>query len=254
MNLYEYEGKDKVILSTEMKSQLSEKPKPRFKLDTGLTELTEAIGGLRSGDLVTITGLTGNGKTLLARTFTWNLFQDSVMSGWFCFENIMEDFLDSFGKVLPIFALPSMLESYKPTWLHDRIREAKVKYSAKVIFIDHLHFIVDIFSMRSPSLGIGKVLRDLKNLAKELQICIVMIAHTTKVKIDKDDSELDISDIRDSSFIAQESDTCILIWRVAEENGAIAKIGKARHTGVMNKKIRLRKGLSGFLREVYDGD
>jgi replicative DNA helicase len=252
MSLKEYNGKDKIILSPDMKKLIASRPQARFKISTGLKEVDKAVGNFRSADLITITGTTGNGKTLLARTISWQMFKNSEMSAWFCFENLMEDFLESFGKVMPIFALPSMLECYKPDWLHTRIREAKEKYNVKVVFIDHLHFILDIFTMKQPSLGIGKVLRDLKNLAKELQIAIVMIAHTTKVKMDSADTELDLADIRDSSFIAQESDTCLLIWRVQEENGAILKVGKARHTGVMNKKIKLYKGFDGFLREAHD--
>jgi replicative DNA helicase len=251
MSLYEYDGEDKVILSTDMAEIIKNQPKAKFTLDTGIQSLTEALGGFRSGDLVTITGLTGNGKTLLARTFTNSLTLDDVMCCWFCFENLMDDFLKSFGDIMPIFSLPSKLINYDPMWIEERIREAKEKYEAKVFFIDHLHYMLNIFTLKSPSLAIGQLMRDLKTLAVELQICIVIIAHTTKIKIDKDETELELADIRDSSFIGQESDTCLLIWRVKEEKGAILKVGKSRHTGII-KKIKLVKGFDGFLREVYE--
>jgi replicative DNA helicase len=251
MNFYDYDGEDKVILSTDMAEIIKNQPKAKFTLDTGIQSLTEATGGFRSGDLITITGLTGNGKTLLARTFTNNLFHDDIMCCWFCFENTMDDFLQSFGDIMPIFSLPSKLVNYSPYWIEDRIREAKEKFSAKIFFIDHLHYMLDIFTIKSPSLAIGQLMRNLKTLANELQVCIVVIAHTTKVKIDREETELELADIRDSSFISQESDTCLLIWRVKEEKGAILKVGKSRYTGII-KKIKLVKGFDGFLREVYE--
>jgi replicative DNA helicase len=80
---------------------------------------------------------------------------------------------------------------------------------AKVEFIDHLHFIVP-FSAERQDLRIGETMRALKQLAEKWNMLIILIADLKKTRVDR---APDLEDLRDSSFIAQESDTVILLWR-----------------------------------------
>jgi replicative DNA helicase len=55
-------------------------------------------------------------------------------------------------------------------------------------------------------------MRALKTMAKKWNIVIFLIAHLKKTRLD---TAPDLEDLRDSSFIAQESDTVIILWREA---------------------------------------
>jgi ATP-dependent Clp protease ATP-binding subunit ClpA len=50
------------------------------------------------------------------------------------------------------------------TWVEKKIIEGKAKYNSSVVFIDHLHFIVDFGE--NMSIEIGKTMRELKRMAK----------------------------------------------------------------------------------------
>jgi len=54
---------------------------------------------------------------------------------------------------------------------------------------------------------------ELKELARYTRTAIFLIAHTRKTKVEE---MPDIDDIRDSSFVGQESDFVIMLWRIRE--------------------------------------
>jgi replicative DNA helicase len=81
------------------------------------------------------------------------------------------------------------------------------------------------------SLIIGGIMRELKKIALYRGITIVLIAHTAKIKFEAEPS---LSDIRDSSFISQEADTVLMIWRnrsALKPNQAVLAVLANRRTG-----------------------
>ena len=99
-------------------------------------------------------------------------------------------------------------------------------------------------------------MRELKKMALRWNVCIVLIAHTTKISFEK---EPELTDIRDSSFISQEADTVLMIWRVMEKetkeysNQARLAILANRRNGRVGK-ITLRLKNNKFQEEtnIYD--
>ena len=135
--------------------------------------------------------------------------------------------------------------------MQDRIVEALTKYGIEVVFIDHLHFLFDMARSRSVSIEIGQIIRWLKTLAIELNLVIFVLCHLQKMSFD---AEPDDSNIRDSSFVSQESDTGLILWRVRNsDDHAWLKVCYSRRTGVIDKKIPLVK-VNGLLREKQEGD
>lgn len=247
VDLSKYEGEDEVLSSEELFEYLNKRRSTVCHLRTGLPTLNDLIGGFFGGELTVISGITGNGKTLFAQTLTANFVVSNQSSLWFTYEVPMLQFLKQFGDPLPHFYMPKMLKGKDLDWIYERIVEAKLKYGISAVFIDHLHFLVDLMTSRNPSLEIGLVMRTLKRWALELDMSIFIIAHTGKIK---PDHELDAGDTRDSSFIEQEADNVIYIWRAKNvENGAILKITKNRGRGIMGKKINLVK-LEKYLVEI----
>ncbi len=110
---------------------------------------------------------------------------------------------------LPDGVAPLQMVGNTLEWVEKKIIEAKVKYGTGVVFIDHLHFIVPFTSERQ-DLAIGHAMRELKRMARTWNVVVVLIAHIKKARVDKNPT---LDDLRDSSFIAQEADTVIMLYR-----------------------------------------
>jgi len=219
-----------------------------YLLQTKLPRLDRYLeGGCESGELIAISGPRKMGKTLLAQTFTWNFLDKDKLSLWFQYEVTARRFLQSFPEI-PKFYLPKELKVSALDWLKMRTLEAIGKHGVAAVFIDHLHYLFDIASKGNASLQIGQVIRFLKRMAVDLNIVIFLMCHLTKTKYDEEPTD---SDIRDSSFVSQESDVGIILWRLKETNQAILKLEYSRRTGEMNKKIKLQK-VNGLLYELTD--
>jgi len=237
--LADYVGEDEIVASEELYEYLKTKSKqiPAFK--TKLPTLNDLIGGFERGELTVVSGTTGNGKTLLCKTFTANFASNGDNSLWFTYEVPMLQFLRDFGEPIPHFYMPKMLKDKSLDWIYNRILEAKLKYNVGAVFIDHLHFLADLMTSRNPSLEIGAVMRTLKRWALELEMAFFIICHNKKVA---QDTELSAGDTRDSSFIEQEADNVFFVWRLLNTDcEAVLKITKNRSRGIMGKKINIIK-------------
>ena len=140
------------------------------------------------------------------------------------------------------------LKAHALDWLEDRIIESFEKYHTRIVCIDHLHYLVDMARMKSPSLEIGTVIRRLKGIAVNNELLVFLLCHTTK---GKHDGTLSYESIRDSSFVSQESDSVFMVKRTPEdgENTAKLRVEFHRRTGVMEKVVYLVK-VNGLLQEA----
>ena len=215
LNFSGYDGVDKIISSYEALDIIKGKHSNVKRFKTGISRIDYLTDGFEEGELVVLSGITANGKTTFAQTLTRNLSKSGVNSLWFTYEVGLKNFIERFGKKTPLFFLPKTLKENTVKWIEDRIIESKVKYECKVVFIDHLHYLIRLGQAVNTSFLIGEIMRKLKQLAIEHEIVIVIIAHTQKIK---HDTVPDLSDIRDSSFISQESDICMIIRRCGQLN------------------------------------
>lgn len=242
IRLKDYTGEDEIITSYELKNILS-KEKEDCPFISGLSRLDRYIDGFIGGELVTISGPTGAGKTLLAQTLTVNFQQQNIASCWFSYEITLRQFINRFPLPLPAFVLPKILKPYSFQWIEERIIEAVVKYGTKAIFIDHLHYLFDMINTQNVSLQVGSLIRKLKQLALKLNITIFLLCHMTKTK---QNDEFTGNDIRDSSLVTQESDTVLIIWRKTDSDGDYSSLAnllvdKARREGTYKRNIKIIK-------------
>lgn len=244
-NLQDYSGDDEIITSHEMQVIIDSKPKAAgFK--TNINTLDKVIDLFEEGQLIALSGPRKNGKTLLAQTFTDSFSKEQVGTLWFSYELTTSQFLESFPKV-PFFYMPKTLKRNSMDWLRERIQESILKFNIKVVIIDHLHYLFDMGGNNSPSIEIGRIIRVLKGMCVDYKIVIFLLCHLEKW--DHKKGEPSDTNIRDSSFIAQESDTGLILWRDPKHDGiAYLKVCYCRKTGVMDKKIKLCK-VNGLLKE-----
>jgi replicative DNA helicase len=248
-----YEGEDKVIPGNELLKDLRDRPRPKLSFNSKIPKLDSIIkGGFHGGQLIVVSGITGQGKTTFCQSMTFSAMEQGLLSTWFSYELDMVDFLEQFPlDTVNNIMLPSVLKGRSPEWIELRSWESKLKYGAQIVFVDHLHFLVDLHKSRNISFDIGSVVRSLKLLAIKHNIILFLICHTMKTKGDGE-VELGLGDVRDSSLIEQEADIVLYVWRDLDvDNRSILKIAKNRPTGVINKKIRLVY-FNGRLREETD--
>lgn len=240
-SLSKYDGHDRVISSIEMADYIQglKQDQQEVIIKSNIPSLDNLISGFWGGELIILSGDTGMGKTLFAQTITNGIARQDMACLWFTFEVRSEQFLKQFDWPIPIFFMPMELKAKSLKWIEERILEAKLKYQVVAVFIDHLHFLIDIRKNSNVSLEIGAVLRDLKLMALNFNIALFLLAHTNR---SKDEGEPDVNSLRDSAMIGCEADNVFFIWRrKGTDNQAVLKIAKNRRFGIMGKKINMQK-------------
>lgn len=166
----------------------------------------------------------------------WLPFEEGAME-------IVQKFMDR-NEMPPLFYTPEHVIGNTLTWVEKKIIEGRAKYGSKIIFIDHLHFIVDFGE--NMSIQIGRTMRELKRMAKAWDVTIFLIAHLKKTKMD---TQPDLEDLRDSSFIAQEADTVIMLWRQTERVEGQIMITNNTNLSVQANR---RTGKTGNIKLVFE--
>ncbi len=218
---------------------------------TGYSVLDNAMkGGIRAGNLIIITGISGMGKSTFAECISVNLSKNNLPSLWFSYEIPLMDLAARFkemGALDKDFLIytPKRNTSGNLKWVEQKIREGLEKFKTKFVFIDHVEYLSPS-SVRSTDqyrMVLGNVCRELKSLAIELEIVIFLMAHVKKVG----DKEIQMQDISESSDIFKLADFVFGITRQTEikmennkrvevmENRSVVRMLKNRLTGDLRK-------------------
>jgi len=205
-----YKGEDEVVSFEDYKKTHIEFVKQGFS--SGMPSLDRLIDKFHEGDLVTITASTGQGKTSWCQYLTVNFANSQKKSLWFSYEVPVMNFLLKFGEQLPEGYVPNLLTERSLVWIERKIVEAIVKFKVSVVFVDHLHYLFNLRETRNVSLEIGEIMRTLKIIAKKYSVTIFIVAHTGKIEDGR--SAVGLNNIRDSSFVGQESDYVFALWRI----------------------------------------
>lgn len=234
-----YSGDDRVVSSIEHAEILNAMPKLP-KVMSKMPTLDKLTGGFQAGQLIIIGGKPKSGKSLIAQTFTVNFLSQGITSLWFSYEMPALEFFERFPK-LPLLYIPQRIEGKSIDWIMNRVIEAKAKYGIKVIFFDHLHFLITLGQQGNASLEIGNVVRNLKRMAINFNLIIFLISHVTKVPKGRPST---VDDLRDSGLVQGEADKVIITNRLKESN-AVLTVGVDRQTGVMDQSLQIikREGL-----------
>ena len=245
LDLSRYEGEDKVISSIEWLAEHDQEPAYLFSLKSRIPALDKAVDGFKNGELYTISGFTKQGKTTFARTLTDAFVKQQFLPLWFTYEVPPRQFLETWQEC-PFFYLPRVHRGRSMSWFLAKCEESFLKHGTRVIFIDHLHYLFDMAKSRNPSIDIGQIIRTLKTMAVQNGLLIFLLCHTSK---SSGNAEPTYNDLRDSSFMAQESDSVIMIQRIDNSKEGKAFVEFHRRTGVVREIINLQMLPSGLLGE-----
>lgn len=217
----EYEGDDKIVLSTDLLPKIKELEEEERYM-TGIQKLDKILDGFRSNQLIVISAPPKAGKT----QFCVHIARSLPNPTMFLFEETAIEVMYKYykkGLELPRFYTEESLAEANIDQLYRKMIEAWAKYNSRIFFIDHLHFLLD--SRDSVSVEIKEVMQSLKKFAKRHNFTIFLVAHITKGSFDQPPG---VDAIRDSSFIPQYADTVLMLWRES------FKAGVKEHTNLLS--------------------
>jgi replicative DNA helicase len=209
---------------------------------TGYTDLDNLIGGFADEELIVVGGGTGRGKSQFVQCIMMNqvlqnnpiLFVTLEMSQietTIRFMRMIKTKCDSeVLPELPIFFYAGDIINLKI--LDEAIRQGK-EQGIKVVFIDHLHFFSR--STENSAQEIGLITREIKLMARKYKLPIVLVSHIRKLTTAS--SMPDLDDLKDSSAIAQDADTVLMVNRDIEttdkheQRTMMVRTAKNRRTG-----------------------
>ena len=245
--LAEYKGEDRVIPAKELLDEVKSDI-PAVTYNTGLSSLDDITGGFINGQLVIISAATGQGKTSFCQSLTENFIKNNHHVLWFSYELGIEEFMEKMPDQGNVFYLPRQLKQGSLAWLRERVIEGIAKHNSRIIFIDHLHYLLEMQKMaeaKSVSLLIGNMLRNLKTLAREQDVLIFLVSHIRKINLTEVPQ---LEDLRDSSFVAQESDIVMMMWRLRDQHNRELWTDETKLAVRKNR----RKGKLGEIRMKYE--
>lgn len=289
----------------DIKSQLKDfvEEVEKNSLNTGLVGITSGFddidthtNGWKPQDLIIVGGASSMGKTSLALALAHNAALDGVPTTIFSYEMSVNQLVtrlvssDSYieNKSLSSGQLnhtewgvmhksigrleqsPLYIDECSNTslrYLLNRIRRYVLSKGVKLIMIDYLQLINNFTKGRSREQEVSQITRSLKNIAKELDICVIALSQLSRAVEKRQGCRPTLGDLRESGEIEQAADTVVLVYRPeyygfeADEHGndvkGLAEIifAKGRNVGIGNiflffnnkfTKFEQRKSLDSF--------
>jgi replicative DNA helicase len=214
-------------------------------IDTGYRHLNKLTRGFQKGNLIIVAARPSIGKTTFALNLIRNIiFKDEENGvGFFSLEMPTNDIMmrlvasegfmlydkiqrgDISGNKVKFDATISKFKKNKQLYIDDTpgqtvndiiIKTRKLKNSypnLKVIVIDYLGLIRTTEKTENRVLEIQKITRELKELARSLEISVICLAQLNRGVEDRDTKIPQLSDLRESGAIEQDADLVLLLSR-----------------------------------------
>jgi len=223
-------------------------PNPHVGFKTGFPDMDKILTGLEKGAVHIIAARPSTGKTALAINIIENIAQEGAPVLIFSLEMTakslgrrmiaslgrvnnhaiktrdMEGQWDKFAAgVTKAKALP--IHIYERSGLSiaeicTRARFQKKANKTEVIVIDFLQLIRREKSNKSTSDEVGLISNEIKNLAKELDVAIILLSQLNRGIEGRSDKQPVLSDLRSSGDIEQDAETITFMYRpILEANG-----------------------------------
>lgn len=243
-------------------------------ITTGLADIDDKLGGLHKGDMIVVGGRAAMGKTAfllgMARAAAISGAPVGVISGEQPVEQMALRMLSTGAKIdakkfrtahfdeseWPKIFGAVETNSNLPMWFLDRsaptmaevarvARRWQHKHGIKALYVDYLQRVGGEGERKYEQ--VSYVARGLKNLARDLNIPIVVLAQVSRAVEGRSSQVPRMGDLSDSSEIEKEADQVLMLYRAGyydsnhPQNEARVIVEKNRH------------GPTGFIDVHWDG-
>jgi len=247
-NIYQSRVHNDFVMLKDFIYDHFEKIETRFKkkmgvagVPSGYPTLDKITGGFQNSDLIIIAARPSVGKTSLALNIATNIaIKNNIPVGFFSLEmskeQLLERMLSSEGKVdmqriktgyLTEDDFTKLSEAYSvlyeaPIYIDDspentltdirtKSRRLKMEANVGILFIDYLQLIKSETRVENRVVEVSEITRGLKNLARELNIPVVVLSQLNRSVEKREDKRPMLSDLRESGSIEQDADVVMFL-------------------------------------------
>ncbi|MGH8915442.1 MAG: replicative DNA helicase [Acidimicrobiia bacterium] len=231
-------------------------------LATGYVDIDKKLAGLQAANLVVIAARPAMGKSSLALGIAVNAATQgepvAIFSLEMSKEEIVQRILSSVGRVDSMKLRSGQLgplwqrvvdaagKMYKaPIFIDDspvvtvtdiraKCRRLRRKSGLSLVVIDYLQ-LMEASSRENRQQEISEITRNLKNLARELEVPVIAVSQLNRSLEAREDKRPRLSDLRESGSIEQDADVVMFIYRheyyhpEEQEKKGIAEVIVAKH-------------------------
>lgn len=245
--------RDSVLTAIEIAEKAYKADSHVTGVTTGLTDLDHKLGGLHNSDLLILAARPSMGKTSLAVNVAFNAAKayaetggkEGGIVGFFSLEmsadqlatRILADQSGISGDAIRKgdiretdfrrFVEASQKLSQIPLYIDDtpalsigalrtRARRLKRQHGLGLLVVDYLQLLQGSGTRQSEGnrvLEISEITRGLKAIAKELAIPVIALSQLSRAVEQREDKRPQLSDLRESGSIEQDSDVVMFIYR-----------------------------------------
>jgi len=241
---------------------------------TGLTDLDQMLRGLQPSDLVVLAARPSMGKTSLAMTIATTVAKRGAPAAVFSLEMARDQVLLrtviaeanlSAARVLSgyikeleyvFLADASAAIAASPLWIDDsgettpleirsKARRLKARVGLSLVVVDYLQLLgTEQRRHENRTLEVAAMTRSFKQLAKELEVPVLLLSQLSRKCEERSDKRPLLSDLRESGAIEQDADVVLFIYRdevydATPENQGIAEVIVAKHRNGPTGTVRL---------------
>jgi replicative DNA helicase len=258
-------------------------------IKTGFSDYDTEFGGLMKGELLVLGGRPGMGKTQLMVNLCSTIALTGKACGYLTLElssfQLTNRFIGYFAQLEQCYLLKGNIEkinrrdleegvrtlSTLPIFIYDQFvtsissvsekcRQLVMENNVEVIFIDYLQLMGTFNRRINRETEIAIVMRELKNLAKELNIVLVVASQLSRQVENRPGGAKrpHLSDLRESGSIEQDADKVLFIYRheyygieFDEDNESTRNVMELiiakNNTGYCETiKLTVKRGFTGF--------
>ncbi len=248
-------------------------------LPTGLIDLDDVTSGLQRSDLIIIAGRPSSGKTALAlnigahaalregatvAVFSLEMSKEQLVTRIMSSETGIQMQKIRTGTVSPDELVELAMElnrvgdaglliddtpAISVAELRTRCRRIKARQGLDLIIIDYLQLMQSDKRSDSRVQEVSAMTRDLKNIARELDVPIILLSQLSREPDKRKDHTPVMSDLRESGSIEQDADMIMMLYRPAAYADTPEYLEKD-NTAYLNL-VKHRNGATGVIKLTW---
>tara|TARA_R100000773_G_scaffold17822_1_gene16167 strand:- start:3069 stop:4391 length:1323 start_codon:yes stop_codon:yes gene_type:complete len=253
---------------------------------TGFQSVDKFTGGWQETDLIVIGGASSMGKTSLGLAFSYNCAKMDIPTAIFSYEmgdtQLLQRLVSLESEVNNRYIMKGTIENNELMRIHkaigklenttlfiDECKNSSLKYllnkirqyvitkDVKFFLVDYLQLVKATGSSREQEVAV--VARELKNIAKELNVTVVALSQLSRGVERRDGCRPTLSDLRESGEIEQASDIVMLVYRpeyygiMNDDSGSSTQglvdliFAKGRNIGTGTLPLHFKKEYTKFI-------
>lgn len=266
----------------EQIEQMAGRPEMITGVPTGFTDFDQMTSGLQRQDLIIIAARPSQGKTALALNIAQYAAKNGCVAGIFSLEMSAEQLVsrllcsearvdahrlrtgylnreewaklaDALRRLMDTKIYIDDTPAQSVLEMRAKSRRLKAEQGLELLIIDYIQLMAGRGRIESRQQEVSQISRDLKSLAKELNIPVIALSQLSRAPELRSEHKPQLSDLRESGSLEQDADVVCFIYReevynLSEENRGLAEliVGKQRNGPTGSVQLAFLKEFTRF--------